>query len=67
MSDDWKGEALIRGVRLSGAEKRAESSRLGVVVGKHRGSWLVPLETRKRHGALVKSALRYVNVKQPAP
>jgi len=56
MSDDWKGKALIS-AKSTDAEKRSEASRMGVVIGKLRGTWTVPLSVRKKHGAFVKAAL----------
>ena len=57
MTDDWKGEALIRSARPTGTEKRSEVSRMSFVVSKLRGTQLTSAESRHRHNALVRSAL----------
>ena len=55
--NDWKGESLIRGVRPTKQQARAEICRVTIGIGKRSGRWPTPEKTKRAHGAFVKSAL----------
>lgn len=57
-TEAWKGEHLIRGIRLSDTQVMSNNSRLGIALAKARGTYAAPRESvRRKHGAFVKSAM----------
>lgn len=56
MSDDWKGEHLIRGIRMSTAERHSDDKR---VMSK------VVHEKRRKEGTNMSKIVQSVNFKKP--
>lgn len=58
MTDDWKGEHLIR-AKLTDAEAKSEAGRLSNALAKIKGTFSPPtLSQRRAHGRFVNSSWR---------